>query len=113
MKNKTNKTLFTSIKLELIKGFTTPTLPKHLLELERKPLIRIFRVLGGLTTLLVIKTKLQFLGDGNFYFIAMIISGILIFSFAIYLFYMSIHRIIHIYKLIKSGEADVYNSPLD
>lgn len=57
------KNNFTRIKFGLIKGFTTTNLPKYILEGNKKPLLRIFIVLGGISTLLLITKRFQILGE--------------------------------------------------
>ena len=51
-------TAFQSIKLELKWGWETPTLPDHLLALEKEPHIRLLRVVGGICTLLNISKQI-------------------------------------------------------
>ena len=95
------------------KGLFTPNLPPEILEFQNKPLIRIFRVIGGLSFLTILgrgytSFKLSPLLFGVFillYFIAIL--------FFIYHIYISYHRFKHIKFLFKSGALDVRNSPLD
>nr|AYE93224.1 hypothetical protein C0995_000092 [Termitomyces sp.]AYE93268.1 hypothetical protein C0995_000040 [Termitomyces sp.] len=90
------------------KGWTTPNLPAHIIELQSQPFIRIFRVIGGISSLTL-------LGKGYFelntygLYVAMLIT----FMFVLYHFYISYHRTKYIYKIIKSGELEVRKSPLD
>jgi hypothetical protein len=95
------------------KGLFTPNLPPEILEFQKKPLIRIFRVIGGLSFLTILgrdytsfKLTPIFLG----LFILLYLFAVLFF---IYHIYISYHRFKHIKYLFKSGALDVRNSPLD
>ena len=103
------KTLFNSFKIGIKKGWSLPTLPKHLLELNQKPHVRIFRFLGGVSALAIITNRIQILGDGYLFLTTYIFCTILTLTLAVYHIYLSYHRTKHIYKLIKSGATDVYN----
>ena len=52
-----NRTIFSRIMIGIKKGWNTPTLPQHLIELNNKPLIRIMRFLGGLSIFMIITHK--------------------------------------------------------
>lgn len=95
---------FTGIK----KGLLTPNLPEEILAFQKNPIIRIFRVIGGLSTLTL-------LGRGYFESHGFIIYISIFFSliFFIYSVYISIHRYRHLKKLLKNNDLDVKNSPLD
>lgn len=84
------------------KGLFTPTLSKDMLEFQRKPLIRILRVLGGISWLTL-------LGRGYFELNNLVLYLSLFFAinFFIYHIYISIHRYKHIKKLITSEELEV------
>jgi len=95
------------------RGLFTPNLPPEILEFQNKPLIRIFRVIGGLSFLTI-------LGRGYTSFkLSPLLLGlfILLYFFAVLFFifhiYISYHRFKHIKYLLKSGALDVRNSPLD
>lgn len=94
------------------KGYQFPTLPDHLIQFNMHPLVRIFRFIGGLSILLVITHRLDFL-TGNYYFFALVVCLFFIFIFLLYHIYLTYHRFIHIYKSIKSGKLDIRNSPFD
>ena len=89
------------------RGLTTPTLSKEMLEFQRKPLIRILRVVGGISFISILNPTYKL--HGIFLYIAFLFSLI----FFIYHIYISIHRYRHIKYLIKSGAMDYRNSPLD
>lgn len=91
---------YTGIK----KGVITPTLPKFLLDFKNKPLVRIFRVLGGLNILNLLGGNIIVLQGFLLYF-AMFWA----FLFLIYHIYLSIHRYIYIKKIIKNKELEVKN----
>ena len=92
----------------LKKGLVTPTLTQNLLDFQNKPLIRIFRVLGGLNTLNLLGGRIIAL-DGLWLYFSLFWA----FLFLVYHIYFSIHRYIYINKLLKSKDLEVRNSPLD
>nr|YP_009936103.1 hypothetical protein [Sanghuangporus vaninii]YP_010714101.1 hypothetical protein P2X57_mgp01 [Fuscoporia gilva]QNS39945.1 hypothetical protein [Sanghuangporus vaninii]WDD39664.1 hypothetical protein [Fuscoporia gilva] len=95
--------------LAIQKGLTTPSLPEDILKLQLHPIIRILRVLGGLSTLFLITDRVQqYSLPVYFYVIAMSIT----FIFFIFHMYITYHRIKHIRKLLKSDKLDIRNSPL-
>lgn len=49
-----NKSIFQQLKTGIIKGWKTPTLPDYLINLLNNPLIRIFRILGGISYLIIL-----------------------------------------------------------
>lgn len=89
-------------------GWNTPTLPENILKLQKNPLVRILRVIGGVSTVLVL-TKKSLLFPSFLLYVFLIFTT-LFFSYHIYILY---HRIIHMYKIIKSDKLEVRNSPLD
>jgi|SRR5882757_1809827 len=103
------------------KGLITPTLSPKLLEFQRKPLIRLLRVIGGLSFLTLLgrgyylvdnqsKVGIEntYITLGLFY-----LSFLFATLFFIYHIYITYHRIKHIKLVLKSGELDIRNSPLD
>ena len=93
----------------IYKGWSAPSLPEHILALQSKPIIRIFRVLGGLSTLAL-------LGRGYlrvFEIKEYVLYGVMFIAllFLLYNLYIGWHRIKYIYKNIK--DLEVRNSPLD
>ena len=63
--------IFQRLKIGFKKGFLTPTIPENIIVLNKNPLIRILRFLGGLSTILVISHKLEVLGNGLLYDISL------------------------------------------
>ena len=91
------------------KGLTIPNLPEDILKFQLNPIIRVLRVLGGLSTLFLITDRVQYYSLPIYcYIIAMIFT----FMFIIYHIYISYHRFKHIRKLLKSDKLDIRNSPL-
>jgi hypothetical protein len=85
-----------------------PTLPDHIIKLQAHPTIRVYRIIGGLSFLIMIsKTHLNY---PNYAFYLVISISIF---FTIYQFYLSYHRIKHFIKIMKSDKLEVRNSPLD
>jgi len=81
--------------------------------LQLNPFIRILRVLGGVSIILLLTHKLEVLGSGLLYKTALYICFILTIIFNVYLMYVNYYRIKHMYKVFNSDELDVRNSPLD
>jgi len=89
-------------------GWNTPTLPKEMLEFQMNPLIRILRIVGGISCL-------SLLGHDHINLQGVMLYVALFFNliFLIYHIYISIHRHKHMCKLLKSNELDVRESDLD
>ena len=111
MNNK--KTIFQRIIIGAKKGYLTPTLPYSILGLQKNPLIRIMRVLGGVSTICLISHKLEILGSGLLYKIALCFCTLLSFIFTFYLLYINYHRVKYMIKTFKSSKLDVHKSPLN
>ena len=90
-----------------------PNLPLNILELQKNPIIRILRVLGGISIILILTHKLDVLGSGLLYLTALYLCFIISIIFCIYLMYVNFHRIKYMYKVFNSNELEVRNSPLD
>lgn len=95
------------------KGLKTPTLPQNIIMLQQNVFIRMFRVLGGLSMILIISKRLDGLRDGPFFIICMSLCVLFTLTFMLYQLYITYHRIKHIIKVYNSDELDVRNSPLD
>lgn len=108
-----NKKIFSRFFIGLKKGIFTPTLPNHIILLNNNPIIRIFRVLGGISILLIFTHRLDYLGDGLLYLYTLVLCTVLALLFSLYLIFLTYHRIKHMIKLFKSDDLDVRNSPLD
>ena len=90
------------------KGLLTPTLPEEILAFQRKPLIRVLRVLGGLSLLSLLGRSFLNL-SGFFLYLALFFTTV----FLLYHIYILNYRLKHINKIFKSKDLDVKNSPLD
>lgn len=88
------------------KGLLTPTLSKEMLDFQRKPLIRILRVLGGLSWFSILGRGFLELNGFILY-----VSLFFVLIFFIYHIYISIHRYKHIKKILMGPELEVRNSP--
>ena len=105
---KKNKSKLQRIWYGVKLGWKTPTLPDNILKFQMHPLIRVLRVLGGLSTVLVL-TKKSLLFPSFFLYIFLLLS----LMFFIYHTYISYYRIIYMYKTLRSDKLDVRNSPVD
>jgi hypothetical protein len=102
------KTFIERTMIGIKRGLTTPTLSKEMLEFQKNPLIRILRVIGGISCLSLLghdHIKLQ----GLMLYVALFFTLL----FYIYHVYILIHRYKHIKYLLKTGAMDYRNSPLD
>jgi hypothetical protein len=106
--NKDKRTILQRIWLGLKVGWTTPNLPDKIIKFQAHPLIRILRVLGGISTVLVL-TKKSLLFPSFFLYIFLLLTLV----FFIYHTVIAYYRITYMYKIIKSDKLDVRNSPLD
>lgn len=104
----TNTNLFNRLKVGIKKGWTQPTLPDHLIKLQLNPLIRIFRVLGGISLLLILSKKINYFSSLFFY-----IAFLIVILYSFYLFYITFYRIKHIKMILKNKDLEIRNSPLD
>lgn len=95
--------LFIGIK----KGWNTNTLPSHIIKLQLNPLIRIFRVLGGMSVLGILTNSLT---DLNRYILY--IGAFITFMYFLYQMYISYHRVLHMYWVIKNKKFDIRHPPL-
>ncbi|RKP12384.1 hypothetical protein BJ684DRAFT_6803, partial [Piptocephalis cylindrospora] len=84
------------------------TLPVKLIELQSHPLVRIFRVLGGICVLLILTKKVYSFNEIILYIVILISL-----FYSIFLFYITYNRIKHIYSTLKKNDLEVRNSPLD
>jgi len=86
-------------------------LPDKILKFHNNPFIRIFRVLGGISVLLILTHSFEYLGKG--YVVGLWVCLIFNLLFFIYHMILNYFRIKHMIKILKSGELNVYNSPFD
>jgi hypothetical protein len=103
-----NKNFFKRLKIGISKGWNTPTLPQHLLTLQLHPLIRIFRVIGGISILLILTKRVNYFNSFVLYLVVLISI-----FYTFYILYISYYRLKHIYKIMKSKDLEIRNSPLD
>ena len=108
-----NRNFFKRILIGVKKGWSTPTLPEHIIQFTRNPLVQIFRTLGTLCIVLIISNKLSILGNGWLYFIVLNTCTLIIFLFIIYHLTILFYKIRHIIKVIKSDDLNIRNSSLD
>jgi hypothetical protein len=103
-----NKNFFKRLKIGISKGWNTPTLPQHLLTLQLHPLIRIFRVIGGISILLILTKRVNYFNSFVLYLVVLISI-----FYTFYVLYISYYRLKHIYKIMRSKDLEIRNSPLD
>lgn len=89
------RTLIQRAMIGFKKGWTTPSLPDHINKLHNNVFIRMFRVAGGISVILILTHKLELLGNGILYIITLYGCIFLTFLFSIYSFYIS-YRYIYI-----------------
>lgn len=103
-----NKNFFKRLKIGISKGWNTPTLPQHLLTLQLHPLIRIFRVIGGISILLILTKRVNYFNSFVLYLVVLISI-----FYTFYVLYIGYYRLKHIYKIMRSKDLEIRNSPLD
>src|SRR5258708_8910662 len=103
------RNLFKSLALRIKKAYLTPTLPQHILDIQNHPLTRIFRVIGGLSCSLIIFKYANYFDNNYIFYIAFFF----VIWFVIYQIFINYFRIKHMRHILKSGELDIRNSPLD
>ncbi len=108
MKNKNKRTLFQRFIVGLKHGWNTPILPPKIIAFNNYSIVRIFRVIGGLSVLTVLLKKHLFLWL-PFQYLILFIAFLHISYFVIINFIKVFYGI---YKLYK-GDLNVKNSPLD
>ena len=96
------KTILQRLFIGFKKGYETPTLPDHILKLQLHPLIRIIRVLGGLSFLFIILKRYL-----NYPVYVLYIALFFLFIFTVYHFFLAYHRFFHIKALLKSDKLDI------
>lgn len=109
MKNNHNKkTIFQRILIGLIVGWNAPVLPPKVLNLHNNILMRVFRVIGGISIVTVLSKKylLLFL---PFKFLVLFLALL----HFIYITVISIIKLWYGFKVLKSDKLSVRNSPLD
>lgn len=108
MKNENKKTLYQRFIIGIKHGWNTPMLPDKVLAFNNYPLVRIFRVIGGLSVLTVLLKKHLLLFLPLQYLILLI--AFLHISYFVIINFMKVFY--GMYKLWK-GDLNVKNSPLD
>ena len=104
---KDQKTLLQRMFIGFKKGYQTPTLPQNILDLHNHPATRIYRVVCGLSLLLLMNKKVVVFLSPIICYSALAAS----FTFLFYMLYISYHRIRHISHVLKNKELDIRNSP--
>lgn len=104
------KNLFSRLFIGIKKGVMTPTLPNNILKLQSNPLIRILRVLGGLSILILLGNRKLDYSLHIFIIYLLLFIG---FLFLVYHIIISYYRIKNIIKILNSEELEIKNSPLD
>ena len=99
---------FSDIKSGIIKVYNTSTLPDHILKFNHNIFVRVFRILGGICLLLILSKKVFEFNEYIIY-IVIIINSV----FLVYQFILLIYRIINVYRILKSKDLDIRNSPLN
>nr|YP_010721236.1 hypothetical protein P4C30_mgp34 [Cyathus striatus]WDS46387.1 hypothetical protein [Cyathus striatus] len=104
---KSKKSILSRMWVGIKKGYAVSIYPPHIMELKNKIYIRILRVSGGLSILVIFAHVIQ-----NIYILCLF--GLIIVLHFIYILYSSYYIIKHIkYIITESDQLDVRNSPLD
>jgi len=92
------------------KSWSVPTLPAHIINFHNHPITRIFRIIGGLSILITLGRITLTIDIPNY---ILYTSNFISILFFIYMLVISILRLIYVFKVLKTDELDVRNSPLD
>ena len=103
-----NKTILQRLLIGIKKGYNTLTLPPKILKFQSYPVIRILRVLGGISMLTILSKS--YLHYPTYVLYICMFFGVI---FTIYHFIISYYRIKNIIAIIKSDKLEIRNSPLD
>lgn len=116
MPKQTNSNTLSSRIIKGLKlGWETNTLPLNYLKFHTHPLVRIFRVIGGVCIVIVVSQKRALLSSiftSLPQSISIIISLIAIIHLC-YILIISFIRLRYIHYLFKNGKLEVRNSPVD
>ena len=103
MNNKPSGINFKRLIIGFKKGYNTPTLHENILELQKKVYIRYFRVISGLSALVLVTGRLdklvEKLGLNNFTPIFLYICIFLTILFFFYSLYINYHRVKYMFKV--------------
>ncbi len=107
-KIKNKKNLYNRLVTGLKVGWNAPVLPSKVLSFHNNPLLRVFRVIGGVSILTVFSKKHLLL--------SLPFKSVILFFALLHIIYISSISIIKLwygYKVLKSDKLNVRNSPLD
>lgn len=81
--------------------------------LNQNVFIRLLRVIGGVSIILILTHRLELLFSGIYYQISLYVCVLFSLLFTFFLMYVTFFRIKHMYKVLKSDKLNIYNSPFD
>lgn len=104
----TNKNIYQRSKIAFKHAWNTPMLPPKVILFNDHPIIRILRVIGGLSVVTVLlKKHLIFIFPLNYIILFLSVLQM------IYIVIISIIKIIYSIKQLKNNKLEIRNSPLD
>ena len=92
-----------AVKLSWLK----PTLPANILAIYNLPIIKIFRFLGGFSTLYLVSNVSSLFLNVYIYTIGVYINVIISLLFVLFLVYINCHRILYMYKTLKNNGIEI------
>ena len=107
-KPNTNKTILSRIWLGLKLSWSLPSLPVSVNEFHNYPIVRILRVIGGISIILFLSSP-NWIGDSYLYWIIFVFAMLQF----LYIICISFIKIGYIVYLWKNKKLEVRNSPLD
>ena len=103
-----NKSLKQRFIIGLKRGWNTPLLPEKVIKVHNHPFVRIFRVIGGISIIIVLSNK---------YLLFFLPLKYMVLFFAllhfIYISVISIIKLFYGFKVLTSDKLDIKNSPFD
>ena len=107
-KTNTNKTILSRIWLGLKLSWSLPSLPVSVNQFHNYPIVRILRVIGGISIILFLSSP-NWIGDSYLYWIIFVFAMLQF----LYIICISFIKIGYIVYLWKNKKLEVRNSPLD
>jgi hypothetical protein len=108
MKNTNKKTIFQRIWKGIKIAWMLPSLPESVNKFHNYPLVRIFRVIGGISIILFLSSA-KWIGNSYLYWIIFTLAML----HFLYILIINVTKIFYIVYLWKNKKLEVRNSPLD
>ena len=108
------KTIFNSIKIGIREGISIQKVPNFLINFDNLIWVKIFKLLGIITTSYILSSKFSLLKSYNIYnlnFEIFIISSVISIIYLIYRIFYHFTVVVYTFKLFKNKQHWVVNTP--